>query len=276
MTWKEVESMFNRALSLTFSRRKLFFATPVIVACGLMAALCLVLSVATGDWLAITLSFFPTFFSTAVLLALGIVLTRVYHHEVKGIAVSYRKIFQLSKDLILEVGYLTVPIVLLYLIFWGLLGVFYLLKALPWVGVALSVILSFGPFLLLLGSLILSVACLGILFLMTPSVALSSSAGVDVLYAVVRRLKFSPFSNLALMLFSLLPVCLVGGVMGLAVKVTGKSYLLLDQPFALSLQWFFIALPFSALLSPAVIFFFNFSAECHVLFRKKMREQSLG
>ena len=37
-------------------------------------------------------------------------------------------------------------------------------------------------------------------------------------------------------------------------------------------QWFFIMLPFAILLAPAVVFFFNFSAECHALMLKKMQD----
>ncbi|MES2123025.1 MAG: hypothetical protein V4492_09700, partial [Chlamydiota bacterium] len=51
---------------------------------------------------------------------------------------------------------------------------------------------------------------------------------------------------------------------------TGKTTV--ARIVALSLQWFFIMLPFSALLTPALIFFFNFAAESHVLMLKKMQE----
>ncbi|MBS0603877.1 MAG: hypothetical protein JSS60_02440 [Verrucomicrobia bacterium] len=272
MTWKEVEHIFNRALKFTFSRKKLLFTVPILIFCGLITVCFRALGAKTGDWLSISMTFLPIFLSSAVLLAAGIILTRIYHHEVKGLPVSYRKTLGISKDLMVEVAYLSVPMVLVYLVLWTLLGIFYLLKEIPMIGEILGIILSFGPFLLLLGSFALSLLSLAILFFVTPSVAFKSSVQFEVLQGVLRRLQFSPFSNLALMVLGLVPLVLVTGMMTLAAIVTGKSYVAAEHPIAIGMEWFFIMLPFSALLTPAVIFFFNFAAEAHVLMIKKQKE----
>jgi hypothetical protein len=272
MTWKEVEHIFNRALKFTFSRRKLLFTVPVLIFCGLIIVCFRALGAKASDWLAISMTFLPIFFSSAVLLASGIFLIRIYHHEVKGLPVSYKKTLGGSKELMAEVVYLAVPMLLVYLILWTLLGIFYLLKEIPVIGDALGVILSFGPFLLLLGSFVLSMLSLLMLFFVTPTVSFKSSAQLEILQSVLRRLQFSPFSNLALMFLGLLPLVLISGLMTIAAIVTGKSYVAAENPFAIGMEWFFIMLPFSALLAPAIIFFFNFSAEAHVLMVKKMKE----
>jgi hypothetical protein len=272
MTWKEVEFIFNRALKFTFSRRKLLFTVPILIFCGLIIVCFRALGAKTGDWLSISMTFLPIFFSAAVLLGVGIILARIYHHEVKGLPVSYRKTLRVSKDLMVEVAYLSVPMVLLYLVLWALLGIFYLLKEIPMIGEALGIILSFGPFLLLLGSFVLSMLSIAMLFFVTPSVAFKSSVHFDVLKSVLKKLQFNPFSNVALMFVGLGPLLLVTGLMTIAAIVTGKSYVAAEHPFAIGMEWFFIMLPFSALLAPAVIFFFNFSAEAHVLMVKKLKE----
>ncbi len=272
MTWREVEHIFNRALKFTYSRRKLLFTVPVLVFCGLIIVCFQALGAKASDWLAISMTFLPIFFSSAVLLAFGILLTRIYHHEVKGLEVSYKKTLGTSKALMVEVVYLAVPMVLVYLILWTVLGIFYLLKEIPVIGDALGIILSFGPFLLFLGSFLLSVLSLAMLFFVTPSVAFKASAEFEVLRSVLKRLQFSPFSNLLLMLLGLLPLILIAGLMTIAAIVTGKSYVASENPMAVGMEWFFIMLPFSALLAPVVIFFFNFSAEAHVLMIKKMKE----
>ncbi len=151
MTWKEVEFIFNRALSFTFSRKKLCFTAVVLVACGMMIVLCRTIAAKTGDYLSLSLTFLPIFFSTAVLLALGILLIRIYHHEVKKLPVSYARTISSSKDLLIEVAYLSIPLVLIYLVLWTLLGIFYLLKGIPLLGNALGVIFSFGPFFAAIG-----------------------------------------------------------------------------------------------------------------------------
>ena len=272
MTWKEVEHIFNRALKLTFSRRKLLFTVPILIFCGMIIVCFRALGATAHDWLAISMTFLPIFFCSSVLLAAGIILSRIYHHEVKGLPVSYRKTWGVSKDLMVEIASLAVPMVLLYLVLWTLLGFFYLLKETPLIGEGLGVILSFGPFLLMLGSFVLSVLSILMLFFVTPAVALKSSVHVEMLQSVLKRLKFSPFSNLALMLLGILPLILMTGLMTMAAVVTGKSYVGAEHPLAISLEWFFIMLPFSALLTPAVIFFFNFAIESHVLMIKKMKE----
>lgn len=272
MTWKEIEHIFNRALILTFSRKKLLFTIPTLVFSGLVIVCFRALGAKANDWLAISMTFLPIFFCSSIFLAVGIILSRIYHHEVKGLPVSYRRTLAISKDLMVEIAYLALPMVLVYLLLWTLLGIFYLLKEIPMIGEGLGVILSFGPFLLLLGSFALSILSIVMLFFVTPAVALKSSVQVEMLQGVVKRLRFSPFSNLALMILGILPVVLMSGLMIAAAIVTGKSYVAAENSLAISLEWFFIMLPFSALLTPAVIFFFNFAVESHVLMIKKMKE----
>jgi hypothetical protein len=272
MTWKEAETIFNRALKFTFSRKKLFFTIPILIFCGLISVCFRALGSKANDWLSISMTFMPMFFCSAVLLAAGIILTRIYHDEVKELSISYRKTLGVSKILMVEVAYLALPVILIYLAFWTMLGVFYLFKEIPLIGDGLGIILSFGPFLLLLGSFILSLLSISVLFFVTPSVSLKSSVQVEVLQGIFKRLRFNPFTNIALLFLGLLPLVLISGLMTIAAIITGKSYGVAEHPFAVSLEWFFIMIPFAALLTPAVIFFFNFAVESHVLMVKKMKE----
>lgn len=276
MTWNELEYIFNRSLKFTFSKRKLMFTVPILILCGLIIVCFRALGTKSNDWIAVSMTFLPIFFSSTLILAFGIFLTRIYHHEVKGLEVSYKETLATSKNLMVEIVYLVFPMILVYLLLWIVLGIFYLFKEIPVVGDALGVILSFGPFLLILGSYILSVINLAMLFFVTPSVSFKSSAQMEVFQGVLKRLRFSPFSNLALMAISLFPLILITGLMLIAAIATGNSYVSAENPFAIGVEWFFIMLPFSALLTPAVIFFFNFSAESHVLMVKKMKEAECG
>lgn len=273
MSWKEVEFIFNRALGFTFSRKKLCFTAAVLVACGMMIVLCRTLAAKAGDYLALSLTFLPIFFSTAVLLALGILLIRIYHHEVKKLPVSYARTILSSKDLLIEVAYLSIPLILVYLVLWTLLGLFYLLKGIPFLGNALGVIFSFGPFLLLLGFFLVCCFSVLTLFFITPCIALKSSVDAEVMQNVWKRVKFNAFSNIALLFLGLVPLLFLSGLMVLAAVLTGKSYFEAEKAIEVGFQWFFIMLPFAILLAPAVVFFFNFSVECYVLMQKKMQSQ---
>lgn len=272
MTWNELEQIFNRSLQYTFSKKKLLFVLPVLIACGLLIVFCRALAVDAGKWIILSLTFLPVFLTSGILLSLGVVLARVYHNEVKHLHVSYRRILSQSWELLIGVSYITVPFILGYLMLWALTGVFYLLKEIPAVGDTIGVILSFGPFLLVLGSLTLSVITLFTLFFVTPQVALKSGVKLKLADDLYRRFNDHIFSNLALFFIALLPLISVVGLLSLAASMTGASFTIPRESLSIAMQWFFIMIPFAALLSPSVIFFFNFSVEIYVIIHQKMTE----
>lgn len=276
MTWKEVEGMFNRALAWSFSRKKLLFLVPVLLLCGLMSVCFRVLGSLSSDWQGVSMLFLPLFFSASILLSCGVGLIRIYHHEVKGLCVSYRQLWSSSSRLMVEIAYLALPAILLYLVLWTLLGLFYLFKELPLIGEGLGLVLSFGPFLLWLGSFALILLSVMALFFVTPLVAFRASVQWEVLKQVFVRLKFNPFSNLILGFLSVVPLGVVVGLMAGAASFTSKTYLSSEHPVATLVQEFFMLLPSTILLAPAVIFFFNFAAEAHVLMVKKQKEVGCG
>lgn len=274
MSWNELELMFNRALQFTFSRKKMLFTAPVLILCGLIVVLCRALGKGAGHWFAYSFVFLPIFFCSAILITAGIVLIRIYHHEVKRLELSYRRTFRQSFDLMVQVAYLTLPLVFAYVLLWLLLGIFYLLKAIPGIGDALGVILSFGPFLLLLGSFALSLLSVTLLFFLTPTVALKSSAQFELFVELFKKLKAHIFSAVIFLLLGLFPLLCTVVFMMLAVFVTGRSYFMAEHSFASVAQLFFIMLPFSVLLSPALVFFFNFSAESYVWMQQRLKKES--
>ncbi|MBS0621054.1 MAG: hypothetical protein JSS61_06315 [Verrucomicrobia bacterium] len=265
MNFSQLEHAFNRALKHTFSKRKLLFTIPVLLLCGLIIVFFRTLGAGVNDWMQISMGFLPFFLSLALLLGAGVILTRIYHHEVKQLPVSYRRTFELSRAVLVEVGYLAVPVILSYLLLWTVMGFFFLLRAIPGVGV----VLSFGPFLLLLGSLALSALCVCTLFFVAPAIALRPESRFEAARYVLQRVKQNPFGNLVLLLIGLIPLIIVGGIMSLSAVVTATSYASAESILGIGTQWFCIMIPFSALLTPAIIFFFNFAAECHALMVKR-------
>ena len=84
---------------------------------------------------------------------------------------------------------------------------------------------------------------------------------------------YSPVSaSILLALIATFPFLFFLGLLILAAVLTGALCYACVNPFHTVLQWFFIMIPFTAILSPAVVFFFNFSAEAHVLIQKNLRE----
>ena len=268
MNLRDIQFIFNRALSLTFSKKKMLFVFVVLALCGLMVVFFRGLAINAGKWVMMSLTFLPFFLCAGVLLSMGIMLIRIYHDEIKQRNVSYTQIISKSWEVVIGASYFSIPIILSYLLLWILLGIFVLLEQVPAVGEIFGVVLAFGPFLLNLGSLVLCLLNLAMLFFITPIVALTGLNRIRVTQTLVRRLKSDVFSNIVLALFALLPLLFVTGLLILAAVLTGTVCHTCDHPLHNVLQWFFIMIPFTALLSPAVIFFFNFAAEAHVLIRK--------
>ncbi|HKY99776.1 MAG TPA: hypothetical protein VJ112_01280 [Rhabdochlamydiaceae bacterium] len=272
MSWKEVEQIFNRALQFTFSRKKFLFIFPVLMICGLIIVLCRALAFIANSWVAMSLAFLPVFLCSAIFLFAGIVLIRIYHHEVKALPISYRRTVRQSMELMAGIAYLCVPLLLAYLLLWTALGIFFLLKEIPSIGNTLGFILSFGPFLLVLGSFLLSLLNLIILFFVTPAVSLKTGHWLSLAEELWQRAKSSAFSHIAFFFIGNLPLVLMVALSVLSAIVTGKSYIEAGRSLSVAVQWFFIMLPFSALLSFFVIFFFNFAAESHVLLQRKWKQ----
>jgi hypothetical protein len=274
MTWTELELIFNRAFTFSFSRKKMIFFFPILVMCAFLIVLCRALALRASDWVTMSLALLPVFVCSALLLAVGVLLTRVYHDEVKQIEVSFRQTLRKSWNLMVGISHLSLPLFVAYLLLWTVLGLFYLLREIPFVGNGLALFFSFVPFLLVLGSLVLSLMNLLLLFFLTPAVALQSQLDLEVGEKVWTRIKKNPFSHLALFALGFLPFILVGGVLLLASTITGTSYVEATDSLAYILQSSLIMLPFCALVAPAIVFFFNFAAESYVLMRRKEKSET--
>lgn len=273
MQLSDTQLIFNRAFSLTFERSKWFFTFLVLAFSGLFVVFCRGLAANASPWVAMSLTFLPIFLCSGVLLSLGVVLIRAYHDEVKKRSVNFGKIFAESWEIMLGAAYFTVPIILLYLMLWMLLGIFLLLRSLPGIGEFFGVILAFAPFLLNLATLLLCALVVGILFFITPIVALKGLNRALISESLIKKFRTDLFSHLLLFFIGMLPLALYLGVLLLSVVLTGSTCSICDDSMQTVLQWFFIMIPFTAALAPAVIFFFNFSAETHVLMQRKIKAE---
>ncbi|MBJ7449148.1 MAG: hypothetical protein JHC93_02180 [Parachlamydiales bacterium] len=245
------------------------FAFCVLALCGILVVFCRGLAIDAGSWISLSLTFLPIFLCSALLLSTGIVLIRIYHDDVKRRKKTIAKVISESWDLMIGTSYLCVPIILCYLMLWIIQGVFLLLKEIPAAGNVISIIFSFGPFLLILGSILLCILVLVILFSVTPLVALRSVSRMKLLQYIIKKWQGNPFTNSLLLFLSLTPAIIVTGILILAAWMTDINYLQTEGALYTVMQWFFMMLPFVAVLSPTVVFFFNFSAESHVLMQKR-------
>lgn len=268
-----MDHIFNRALRMTFSKRKLLFVFPILLVCGLMIVFCRSLSFGANRWVILSLTFLPVFLSSGILLATGVILSRMYSYEVRGIRYELRKILSQSLEILIGVSYLSLPLILAYLCLWMVMGIFYLLKEIPAVGNVISVLFSFGPFLLVCGSLALSLLSLLVLFFVTPHLSLKKGLGVELAKEIFEHVSANSFKSITHFCIGIFPTLFIVGFLSVAAVMTGMNYTVPSDVLSVSLQWFFIMVPFTAILAPTVIFFFNFSTESFVLIRKSIVKQ---
>lgn len=266
--------MFNRALSFSINKKKFLLVFTILALCGVLTVFFRGLALEANEWVLMSLTFLPIFLCAGILLSLGIVLIRIYHDEIKKRDVSYSEILNKSWEIMIGASYFCIPIILSYLLLWMLLGVFFLLKEIPAVGPFFSAILAFGPFLINLGSLILCVLSLAILFFVTPIIALKGINRIQIAQILSKKLKDDIFSNIILALIATFPLWVIVGFLTLAAWMTGAICFACDSALHQILQWFFTMIPFTAVLTPAVIFFFNFAAESHVMMMKQGRKEN--
>jgi hypothetical protein len=271
MNFSNIQFIFNRALALTFSRKKLLFVFCILALCGVMVVFFRALALQAGNWMLMSLTFLPIFLCSGLLLFAGIILTRIYHDEVKKQGYSFRDVFAKTWEIALGASYFSIPFILCYLLLWMLLGIFVLLTEIPFIGDFFSIILAFGPFLINLGSLALCFLNIAMLFIVTPIIALSSANRTRITQLVIQKLKTNTLSTIVLAFIALVPLLFIGGFLLLAAVLTDSICYNCSNPAQIVLQWFFIMIPFTALLSPAVIFFFNFATEAHVLTQSKAK-----
>ncbi len=268
MRWVDVETSFSRAVLASFSRKKWLLAFPVLILCGILIVFCRAVALHATDWIAMSLTFLPILLSSGILLALGVLLIRIHMHEMKGLNLSFRRLIGGSMDLIIGTSYLSIPPVLAYLLLWILLGVFFLLGEIPGIGPFFSVVFAFGPFLLIFGSLLLCLFNLALLFFVAPASALQPAKRLSLAKRVALAFQGKILSSASLFLLALVPILLISGLLVLSALLTDLN-LTPDQSTAIALEWFFIMIPFCAVLTPAVVFFFSFAAESYQLLQKK-------
>lgn len=273
MNVDDISFIFNRALSKTFEKRKLLLVFTISLLCGLLVIFFKGIASGAGSWMKMSLIFLPFFLCAGVMLSTGIMLIRIYHDEMKNKEVSYRAVLAKSWEIIIGASYFSVPFILCYLLLWMLMGIFLLFEQVPIVGPLFSVILAFGPFLLNLGSVILCILNLALLFYAAPALALKGLNGAWVSKSLIRKFQFDVFGNVLLALIAVLPIASFLGILSVAGLMSDPSLVVVSKPLFSTMRWVFIMVPFLACLTPAIVFFFNFSAEAHVLTMKKISER---
>jgi hypothetical protein len=272
MFFNQLEKSFNKALQESLIKKKIFFSAPFILLCGLFFIFCQTISLSCGAWMRLFLLFFPIFLSFGVLLMVGVVLIKAYDSEVKQKEHSFKKIVYQSYQMILNIAYLALPFIVAYMCLWLVLGLFYLIKSIPFLGSVFGPVLSFVPFLLILVVILLTLSCLFFLFFATPEAILKTGLKVELFHQTLARLKKSFFSDFISLCVGLIPAGFSLFILLLSQHFVSSTFFSQGGEIVYAMEAFFVMIPFCLLMTPSVVFFFNFSAECFLLEEKEIKE----
>ncbi len=264
MSWFELEAAFQRAVSSSIDRRKFALAFVSLLACAAMALFCKALSHGASSWIRLNLAFLPILLSSGLLLGMGALLIRMHQRPLT----EFKPLVIHSFDVLVGTSYLTLPSLFLYLFLWLLMGVFLLLRQVPLLGPTFGVLLAFGPFLLLTTSLLLCLANMALLFFVTPITATDSRVRSALGEKLLGLFRGQMLQSLTLFCIGIVPSLFVGGLLFGAARLTQLHFVVAGEVLSATLGWMFVLIPFAALLTPTILFFFHFAAESHQILCK--------
>jgi len=259
----------KRAFVHAFNVKKIIFAYPFVFLCGLIVVFSKLLALAANRWIMLSLFFLPILFSVAILYVLGIFLNQIYYKELKNAKVSYFDIMKNSFDKVLASLNISISFVLVFLIIWLIFGLLVAIKQIPHLGMFIAGILSFLPFLLIFGTILLCIVDILVLFFAAPIITFNEKKKFTLIKKIffenfqknVFESIFQFFIGTAFIFFALFYVYVSAKLTSFLFYIPIKEYLALKE--------FFVTILASLFLTPFVIFFFNFSLESYNFFQKR-------
>lgn len=258
----QIEHRYNRALKYCISKLKFFSVFFILFISSFVLIFFNYLSNQLDEKMVVSLAFIAVLFLFGVLLSMGVFLIRVYYHEVKQLKIHFLKILQDSWQMMIKAFYICVPVIFVCLSLWLVLFLFSFLSQIPSIGS----LFVFGPYLLLFLALMLLMCNIIFLFFITPIIALSKNE--KFISESLKRMKYNYFYNMVSFIIAVIPLGVILGFLYLAKVLSQVFEISPVDPFSLAVRSVFIFAPVCAIITPFVIFFFNFAAEMYQLYKK--------
>lgn len=263
LSFAEVEQMFNRAWAHCFAGPKLCLVFGFLMLLGFLMSIFHVSDLQVGPWLSLALVFLPVLICCGALMGLGAILIEVYKNETGDVPIDVWHHAKGSWTILASSCFFALPFTIMAMILWILTGLIYGLESLPVVGTVFSVVLAFVPPLLLLILFAVLLLVVLMLFFVTPDMINTELSPMELSRRAAKRMKGSVFVNILLLLLAFAP-SMLAWVLYSAILDLAEIHMSTKLPVIVQmLQEFFIYLPLLALLTPTLIYFFNFSAEIY-------------
>lgn len=258
----EIEHRCNRALRYCLSKLKFFSVFFILLGSSFVWIFFNSLSTHLDEKMVISLAFIAALFIFGMMLSMGVFLIRIYYHEVKQLKIQCIKIIQDSWQMMIKAFYLGSLTIFVYVALWMALFLGFFVSQIPNIGS----FFIFAPYLLLFLSLMLLVGNGLFLFFITPIIALSK--GKQFISESIKRMKYNYFYNVFSFIIGVFPLGIITGLLYITKILLRAFETPLMNPFSEAVRSVFLFAPICAILTPFVIFFFNFSAEMYQLYRK--------
>ncbi|MEZ5314836.1 MAG: hypothetical protein R3E91_01290 [Chlamydiales bacterium] len=263
MTLKEVVNIFNRSLAHIFVLKKILFFSIFLFISGSILLFSQNFITCSTAWFKLLIQYVPLYLAIGCTMIGGIFLIRIYDKELKEKDGQILKMVLKESDGVVQVLYLILNLLVIFLLFWLLIGIFLFLKAIPYLGPFFGIFLAFIPFLLNFGILLLFVVAFLSLFFLTPYLAKSEKFDR---FSLQKRLKKNGFLNFLLLGIGSFPFWITWLFAKQALLMTFDLYVHGATHMTMMLQGFFILVPFTLILTPTLIFLFHFSYESYLIF----------
>ncbi|MCH9625855.1 MAG: hypothetical protein S4CHLAM123_10390 [Chlamydiales bacterium] len=265
MTLSHLTQMFNRSIKGALDLKKIILLFVMLFCVGVFYLITQAFAHFATDWLGMFFNMLSIVFAIGVMLFAGGILTKLYFNKDMSSSLQPNTLFRSSWGIFLRSAYIALGFLAVFLSIWLATGVFWFLNAIPYFGYLMSTVFVFGPFFLNLIALLVCFAALFVLFFCTPFLASEEPLEHRSLLA---QLKKNYFSNALFLVIAVVPVWIVFSFVLKATRMTVEVYGAEMHFFGSLVQVFFIMLPFLAVLTPALIFFFNFAAEASVMIQQ--------
>lgn len=274
MLLQEIEEAFYRSWSCVLSKNKICASFFILFLCSCLVMAYQIFSLFLYSWMLSYVALFFISVCVALLFFLGIVLSRMHGCDRNRIEINFRRSCSAFSEVAFLIIYLITPIFFFCVLCRILLGSFWLLTEIPIIGPFAEVICGFIPFVLIFYIFCMGIFILVSLFYVTPHIALKTENKIDLPREMWMRWKCHLFVNILFFIISISPFLCFSAILLYAFFVTETIYLSPHAFFAFVLQKFFIMIPFALFLTPCIIFFFHFSTESLLLWRKGERMES--
>jgi hypothetical protein len=245
-----------RAFRHSFKAEKIFLCYPILFVSSLVICFVLAMLHSASDWVIFGAISVPVYLTLGLLASLSVFIHRIYYHELRGDSINYKDIFAASINRMLNGVFLSLPLMVTHLLLWVLLGVFFFLQDVPYLGTLVAVLFSMLPYAFLVVILGLPIFTVFVLFYGSCYFAFDLTVELE-------PLKEKPLTIFRNFFIGLLPLALAILFFGSIYWFTMDLFKIEENILALTLQRIFLLIPFSLYLSPFILFFFHFGLESY-------------